>query len=485
MPDSLIDIVQRQDERRLLFWGMAAVVLVSLFAAIVSEYYFLAALPALLVITFLTIVDLRLSFFLLMAAVPLSTELFLPGGLGTDLPTEPMMIGLMFAFLLFLIQNGRSMDAAFWRHPLTILLFAHFSWTLVATITSESFLISMKFVLAKTWYIVTFFLLAVWLLRRPSDLKSLFWFIFIPLTLTVLVTLIRHSFSGFSFAQIHQVLHPFYRNHVAYAAILIVFFPFLWFARNWYPAGSFQRRLLTFSMGFYLLAIYLSYTRAAYIALLIALGAYFIIRWRLTLPVLITALIGLIATITFLANDNRYLELAPNYERTITHKNFENLLEATYEGTDISTMERVYRWVAGFHMGVDQPLFGFGPGNFFFFYKPYTVTSFQTYVSDNPERSGIHSYYLMLLVEQGFPGLLIFLVLVCSALLLGEQGYHALPQGQARQAVMTALLSLVIILALLIINDLVETDKIGPFFFINLALLVNFGNNSTQHPAYE
>ena len=38
---------------------------------------------------------------------------------------------------------------------------------------------------------------------------------------------------------------------------------------------------------------------------------------------------------------------------------------------------------------------------------------------------------------------------------------------------MMALLSLIIILSLLIINDLIETDKIGPFFFMNLALLIN------------
>lgn len=470
----LIGIVQRQDERSLLFWAMAAIVLGSLFTAFASGYFFLAALPALVLIAYLTVVDFRLVFLLLMACVPLSTELFLPNGLGTDLPTEPMMIGLMLVFTLFLIRNGSRMEATFWRHPITLLLLAHFSWMIVATITSENLLVSLKFVLAKTWYIATFFFLAGWLLRRPSDVRQLFWFVFIPLTFTVLVTLTRHAFSGFSFAQIHQVLHPFYRNHVAYAAILVVFFPFLWYVRNWYPPRSFHRRLLTFSIGLYLVAIYLSYTRAAYVALLIALGAYFIIRWRLTLYVLILALIGILAGLVFVAQDNRYLELAPNYERTVTHRNFENLLEATYEGTDISTMERVYRWVAGFQMSLDQPIFGFGPGNFFFFYKSYTVTSFRTYVSDNPERSGIHSYYLMLLVEQGAPGLFIFLGLVFAALLIGENRYNALPPGLSRRIVMMSILSLIIILALLLINDLVETDKIGPFFFINLALLVNF-----------
>jgi O-antigen ligase len=104
-------------------------------------------------------------------------------------------------------------------------------------------------------------------------------------------------------------------------------------------------------------------------------------------------------------------EYAPDFDRTVTHYEFDNLIEATAKGEDISTMERVYRWVAGLHMISEKPVFGFGPGNFYNFYHSYTVTSFETYVSDNPEKSGIHSYYLMTVVEQGFPGLLFFLAL--------------------------------------------------------------------------
>jgi len=39
---------------------------------------------------------------------------------------------------------------------------------------------------------------------------------------------------------------------------------------------------------------------------------------------------------------------------------------------------------------------------------------------------------------------------------------------------MIALLIIVVISALQIINDLLETDKIGPFFFMAMAILVNW-----------
>ena len=227
------------------------------------------------------------------------------------------------------------------------------------------------------------------------------------------------------------------------------------------------------SVGVFLVAIQLSYTRAAYVAVFLAIISYFIVKWRLMKIALIVASIAAVVGLSFLARNNTYLDFAPNYETTIAHTNFDNLIEATYQFEDISTMERVYRWIAGFNMIHSEPLHGFGPGNFYFFYKSFTVQSFETYVSDNPEKSGIHNYFLMLTVEQGIPGLLIFLVLVFYMLIRGEQIYHLATSKEDRWIILTSILSILVILALSIINDLIETDKVGPVFFICAALIVN------------
>ncbi len=483
MPNNGPDIGTRSRDAQRLFWGLALLVLASVFSAAATGYYALAALPALALVAYLAVVDFRAVFLLLMACIPLSTEVQLPNGFGTDLPTEPLMVGLMLVFLLYAVRNGPRLDARFLVHPISLLLLLHVGWIAVATLTSSDPFISLKFLLAKIWYVVTFYFLAGLLLQDQLSVRRLFWIVFFPLLLTVTVVNLRHAATGFSFAEVHAVLNPFYRNHVAYAAIMVTFFPLVWFVRGWYPRGSWQRRLLTLSIPFLLLAIYFSYTRAAYLSLLIAGGAFFIIRRRLTKYVLLTAAIAAVVAVAYMAAGNRYLDYAPNYERTVTHRNFENLLEATYQGEDISTMERVYRWVAGFYMSWEKPAFGFGPGNFYNFYQPYTVKSFRTYISDNEERSGIHSYYLMTLVEQGLPGLLLFLALAFYALLRGEAVYHRLADPEARQTAMMALLSLVVVLALLLINDLIETDKIGSFFFIHLALLVNLDLRAAKRPA--
>ncbi len=473
MRSKLLLLLDTSDMPRLFFRVFAAVLLLCLFAGISTEMYYLAGIPAFLLLAYLTIVDFRKTFLLLLACIPLSTELLLPNGFGTDLPTEPLMVGLMLVGFLYVLRHGKETDGRFLRHPITLILLLHLAWIAVATITSHQLVVSVKFTLAKAWYVGTFFFLASRLLDGEREVRQFFWAVFSSLLLTVLVILLRHAAYGFSFADIYRVLHPFYRNHVAYAAIIVVFLPFVWYLRKWYPAYSLPWWVLSGSLLVFLLAIQFSYTRAAYGSVAIAFGAFYIIRRRLVKYVLLLALAGTIGIVAFMAYSNRYLDYAPNYETTVSHQDFNNLLQATYTGEDISTMERIYRWVAGFHMSIEEPVFGFGPGNFYNFYKVYTVTSFQTYVSDNPDQSGIHSYYLMTLAEQGLPGLLFFFLLSAYALLRGEAIYHRARREKDRHIAMMALLSLIIILSLLIINDLIETDKIGPFFFMNLVLLIN------------
>ncbi len=456
-----------------LFRGISAATLLCIFIGVLTEFYYLAAAPALLLLAYLTVVDFRSTFYLLLFCIPLSTEFYFPNGFGTDLPTEPMMLGLMGVFLLYVIRHHREIRGDFWCHPVTLLLLLHIGWIFITTITSSLFFISFKYFLAKIWYIVTFYFLSGMLLRKSKDVRQMLWVILLPLCATIVVILVKHAALGFTFESVYSVLHPFYRNHVMYAAIMAVFVPFVWIVMQWYKPWSLKWLFLLGTLLLLLIGIQFAYTRAAYVAIFIAIGAYYIIQFKLMKYVLAAGLVGAVALVGFLALDNRYLEFAPNYERTITHDNFGNLIEATYKLEDISTMERVYRWIAGAYMSKEEPVFGFGPGNFYNFYVPYTVRSFETYVSDNPEKSGVHSYYLMILVEQGYIGLAIFLILLFYVLLHGERIYHQTHHIRDKQIVMIAMQMLIIISALQLINDLLETDKIGPFFFMAMAMLVN------------
>ena len=90
-------------------------------------------------------------------------------------------------------------------------------------------------------------------------------------------------------------------------------------------------------------------------------------------------------------------------------------------------------------------------------------------------KSGIHNYFLMTLVEQGFIGLLCFIFLLFTSFLYGEKIYHQIKDPNLKRLVMAAVISLIVITAVILINDLLEALKIGSIFFISLAILVREG----------
>ncbi|MEM9990211.1 MAG: O-antigen ligase family protein [Bacteroidota bacterium] len=467
-------IVPGSHPLRKLLLAFGGLCIISIFAALLTEWYLLCVLPAVFLLVYWTILDYEKIFYLLLACLPLSTELYFSNGIGTDFPSEPLMIGLMGVYVLYVLRHAQRLDYAFLKHPISLLLLLHFGWIAITTLTSSQPVISIKFLLAKTWYVVTFYLLAGHLLKTKGNIRQFFAWVMIPLCFTIAVVLMRHASYGFSFEDVYKVLHPFYRNHVNYACIIALFFPFAWYAVYWYRHHPKVQYLLIAVIPFLLMATYLSYTRAAYVALLLCIGVYFIIRWRWMKYALATASVAAVLGFAYLAQQNNYLDYAPDYERAITHTEFDDLLAATYQLEDISTMERVHRWVAASFMIVEKPVVGFGPGNFYHFYHGYTVSRFRTYVSDNPEQSSAHNYYLTVALEQGILGLLLFLALCFYALLKAEQLYHRSKSVEERSYLLAITLSFFVILCVLLINDLIETDKVGAFFFLLLAMLTNW-----------
>ncbi len=469
----LTSLVSRLSAQDYFYIAYAAVLLIGVVLGLVTGFYPLMGLPLALLLVYVAVVDFRKIFYLLLACIPFSMEIHIPGAFSVNLPSEPLIIGLTLVCVFYLFANLDKVNGHFFRHPLMLVLLLHLAWMFIATLNSELFLVSIKFFTAKMWYVLVFVVLTGILIKKEKDLRALFWCFFIPLLITIGIVLMRQSASGFSLKDSHRAMQPFYHNHVVYAALLSLFLPYVVVAQSWYKRWSRTWWMVIFGAAIILIGIQLSYTRTAYVALMLGVGAYVVIRLRLVKIAVGLGLVVVLAGVIYLSHDNKYLDYAPNYETTISHYDFNSLLEATYKMEDISTMERVYRWVAAVQMSKEELLTGFGPGNFQNFYQQYTVSSFETYVSDNPERSGIHNYYLMMLTDQGIPGLIIFLILTVVILVKGEHIYHNSSSPKRRHVIIAALVSLVIIDAFLIINDLIETDKVGAFFFMNIALLIN------------
>ena len=430
------------------------------------------ALPVAVLGTVVLLVDWRWVYYLLLGTLALSVETHLPGGLSMDVPSEPLMLVLLVCFGVSVLLGRNKVPPRLWRHPLVIFIGLALLWSVVSTAFSVNTLKSVKYLLAKTWYIVPFVFVTLALVRTPRDVWRLAAFFAGGVSITVLYTMARHAGKGFGFDSINWAIQPFYHNHVLYAATAALLVPYAFYAAR--DAASRRGRWLWYAVLLIAVSgVVLSYTRASMLSLIVAVLYFGIVRLRLTRLVLIGASAATIAATIYFVRENTYMLYAPEFEKTIFNGgNFEKHLEATYKLQDVSGMERVYRWVAAGHMIAEKPLVGSGPSTFYPEYKRYTVKSFRTYVSDNPEKSTTHNYFLLQLAEQGIPGFLLFVALVFTALLLVERLYHNARTTQHRNIVMAAGLSLVITIFHLLLNELIEVDKIGSFYYISLAVLM-------------
>ncbi|MEO5905902.1 MAG: O-antigen ligase family protein [Saprospiraceae bacterium] len=420
-----------------------------------------------------SILDFRRLYLLMWATIPFAIEVDLPGGLATDFPAEPLMWLSCLMLLFYLYLYHKEISFRFIFHPLFILVLIHFFWIIFTSVVSTEPLISFKYTLAKSWYLVCFVLIPLILFKEVKDYKQWGLFFMIPLVTTVLIILLRHSQYGFTFSTINNAVIPIYRNHVDYACTLGIILPFLWILRKWF-VSNLAKIFLYISLALIIAGIYFSYTRAAWLCAPIAFVVFYIIRFRLIRIAIPIVLAAVVLIIVWLSYDNTYLNYAPNYEKTITHHKFDDLVSATYKMEDISTVERFYRWVAGFYMVKEKPLTGFGPSSFYNTYHSYVDRHFTTYVSDNPEKSGMHNYYLMVAVEQGIIGIALFLLLIMAVLIYGERLYHRMERGPNKQLLMATLVSFSCNLFILTLNDMVETDKLGSFFWLCVAIVIMF-----------
>ncbi len=412
----------------------------------------------------------------LFLTLPFSREISLPGGLSMDVPSEPLMLVLLgcvpLALLLApggLAQLGRRE----WRHPLLLLPLLMLSWAALDTVFSTDTLKSVKYVLAKCWYLVPFVLGTLLLVRRPADFWRVAAFYVGATAVSLCWVLPRHAGTGFSFAKINRAIQPFYLNHVTYATTLALLLPLAAGLAAQAPTAT--RRRLWLGVGALLLfGLLTSYTRASWLSLPVAGIFYWVMRLRLTRVMLAVVALGMAGSAVYFMSGENFMRFRPDYEKTIWHGgDFSAHLKSTYKFQDVSGMERVYRWVAAAGMIADKPITGSGPATFYPEYKRYTVTSFRTYVSDNREHSTAHNYFLLLMAEQGVPGFVLFCALVATALLTAERLYHAsLRRPDVHRIVLAVALSLVIILFHLFLNELIEVDKIGSVFFVIMAVLI-------------
>lgn len=423
-------------------------------------------LPTTLMVMFLCIFKPSLLFVLLFAAIPLTSEIALSSGLSTDVPGEPLLWVLTVMTIIFMLVYPLPKGLII---PIGLIIGIQLLWLIVTSLQAEHMTLSFKYTLAKVWYILPFYVLPFYLFKSVNSIHYLLDVYLFGLLVAASYFFVRHALIDFDFLAKTTVGNPIWRNHVNYACSLILSMPIVLYRRQRSPN---RYRWMYSGLAILLLVfMYYSYARVVYICMGAWIAYVICLRLCLTRYAILIVIILLTCLTYFQLRDYNYVRMAPTFEEAIMHDSFNNKIAATLNGRDISTMERLHRWVAGIDMVADNPIFGVGPSNFYSTYKRYAIHSFETYVSDNPERSGIHNYFLMTIVEQGVSGLLLLVSLLVVALLRVEKLYHQTHLPALKSLLMMAGASLVIIITMNTINDLLEVIKVGGLFFFSLYLI--------------
>ena len=411
-------------------------------------------------------------FWLLIVMIPFSTELQITSSLGLDFPDEPIMLLLTgMAILKFLHQ-----PASFPKHvrtaPLFFLVVLIMAWTFISASYADNPLLGYKFFLARIWYIIPFVILPQILLDSQARISKMAIYLLVPMFFLALQTLVRHSYYGFSFELVKKTIFPFFRNHVNYSAMLVSLLPVAWIMYQLTPQENANKIWIKRGLILGGIALVFAYSRGAWLALLVGIAMNYVVKKNWMKQLLVGAVALLIIVTTWLVTDYHYMRFAPDHDRTIFHTDIKEHLAATVALKDVSNAERFYRWVAGFNMFVERPITGFGPNSFYHQYKSYTVNRFQTWVSDNPEHSTVHNYFLLTLCEQGIVGLLLFCALYFGMLLKAQSLYQQFQNQFYRQVALCIGMVLSMLGVVNFMSDMIETDKLGSLFWLSLGLLL-------------
>jgi len=435
------------------------------------EFYYLAAIPFVLVIVFMAFFNLDKLMWFIVFSTPLSLNLeeLDVGGIGMYLPTEPLMFGVMILFFLKLIHSMK-IDKRVIFHPVTMAILANLVWILITSITSEMPIVSFKFLLARLWFVVCFYFIALQLFKVKNNYKIYFWAYIIPLSFIIVYAFVRLAGYGFQEKPAHWVMQPFFKDHTSYGAILAMYFPFLFlFTNKRYP--NYYKVFSYLLIGVFTVGLIFSYTRAAWVSLVAAFILFLIYKYRIKFKILLLITLPVLLMLVFSWN-SILMDLERNNQDSSDNLS-EHVESISNVSTDASNLERLNRWSSAWRMFKKRPFFGWGPGTYVFQYAPFQLSNEATIISTNAGENGnAHSEYIGPLAESGVIGTLTIILIILLVYYRGSLLYHQLPKGELKNVVLATLLGLLTYVVHGLMNNYLDTDKASVPFWGFIALIV-------------
>jgi O-antigen ligase len=462
-----------KEEKRTLWWvyGISFAFLIANTICIANEFFWLNLIPPVLMVVYMAVTRLDKLLLFCVFLVPLSINLSSDEiRLGLSLPVEPILVGVLVLSVVRVLYKGK-VNYEFLRHPVTFAILINLSWILITSLTSQMPVVSFKWFLSRLWFVVPFYFLGYYMFSDAKNVRRFLWLYILPLTIVIGYTIYQHWLFGFEEDPAHWVMSPFYNDHTAYGAALAMFYPALiiFTFRSGYSNNV--RIIAGILLVIFTTALILSFTRAAWVSLVGALGLYLIlyfrVKWQYIVGIFLIGIIYIAASWTDLV-----MQLEQNRQDT-SDDIAEHISSISNISTDASNLERINRWNSAFRMFNERPIFGFGPGTYSFLYAPYQLSSEKTIISTNAGNMGnAHSEYIGPLAESGILGLLTFLAVSVAIVATGWRVYLRMEPGPNRAALCAVLLGIVTYFIHGSLNNFLDTDKASVPFWGFAAIIV-------------
>jgi len=445
------------------------------------DSFLIHTIPFALAFGLLAFLSLRHFMLILVFCVPFSIELsvLIPdASFDMSLPTEPFLFGVMGMFFLKLLTE-QTFDKRVLVHPISISIYLYVVWLLITTITSEMPIVSLKYVLVRVWFVVNFYFLVTQLVRDKSYISKYIWAYTFGLLIVIAITIFNHANHGFTQKAGHFVMHPFFKDHTSYGAVLAMILPAILVLLR-FGKDSFNVRFMHVAVICILvLALVLSYTRAAWGSVVIIVGVWFVIKMGIKLRSLVFIGILSIAVVYPFLHD---IQLALSKNDEVSSTDFSSHVKSMSNiSTDASNLERINRWNCALRMFEQRPVFGWGPGTYMFLYAPFQHSKDRTIISTNAADLGnAHSEYLGLLSEAGLFGMLSFLIIIFVTLHVAFRLYHKSSDEFVKQISLFLVLGLITYYIHGFLNNFLDTDKVAALFWSFMAIIVSLDIESKE-----
>ena len=417
-------------------------------------------------------VDLLLT--LIAFLTPMSTSLqelgiHNPIGLEMSLPTEPLLFGLMFIAWIKMFSD-KELFKDLYKHPISIAIIVYLVWLLITAISSSVPMASIKLLITRLWFISSFYLLAYSWFQENKNIHRFVKAYLLGLCLVAIYTIVIHATKGFEHEAAHWVMSPFFKDHTSYGMALALILPFGFYMRKWASKDKISA-LFTVVLVILILATVLSYTRAAWLSLIVAACVFVIMKLRIRFSLLFSG-IAIFTSLLCVFQSDILMALEKNSQDS--SDSFMEHVESMFNiSTDASNLERINRWKSAIRLFEERPHVGWGAGTYQFNYAPYQNHFEKSIISTNAGNMGnAHSEYLSVLAETGWPGLLIFLVLIVMIFTKAIVLYHKLADKQEQWMLMACILGLTTYFTHAFLNNFLDMDKASVPIWAFVAIIV-------------